>query len=124
MFRAIRNLLTRSSPMKKEFINVNDKSVLEELIARSHSEPVILFKHSTTCPISAAAYAEMSQVPNDVSLVVVQRARDVSQEVAARTGVRHESPQTIILRNGEAVWNRSHWSIKAADVETALRQYT
>lgn len=109
--------------MKKEFININDTKALEELLARSHKEPVILFKHSTTCPISAAAYAEMSQVPGDVSLVVVQRARDVSQEVAARTGVRHESPQAIILRNGAAVWNRSHWSITAAEVETAVRQY-
>jgi bacillithiol system protein YtxJ len=110
--------------MKKEFTDINDTDALEELIARSHNEPVILFKHSTACPISAAAYNEMSQVPNDVSLVVVQRARDVSQEVAKRTGVRHESPQTIILRNGQAVWNRSHWSIKAEEVETALREYT
>jgi bacillithiol system protein YtxJ len=84
---------------------------------------VILFKHSTTCPVSAAAYAEMSQVPEEVSLLVVQRARDVSQEVATRTGVRHESPQAIILRNGAAVWNRSHWSITAAEVQTAFRQY-
>src|SRR3954465_12333249 len=104
MFRVIRNLLTGASSMKKEFININDTDALEELIARSHSEPVILFKHSTTCPVSAAAYAEMSQVPEKVSLVVVQRARDVSQEVATRTGVRHESPQAIILRNGAAVW--------------------
>ena len=109
---------------KKEFIDINDTNALDELIARSHKEPVILFKHSTACPISAAAYNEMSQVPNDVSLVIVQRARDVSQEVAKRTGVRHESPQTIILRNGQAVWNRSHWSITADEVETALRQYT
>jgi len=109
--------------MKKEFININDTEALEALMARSHNEPVILFKHSTTCPVSAAAYAEMSQVPEEVSLLVVQRARDVSQEVAARTGVRHESPQAIILRNGAAVWNRSHWSITAAEVQTAFRQY-
>lgn len=111
------------SPMKKEFIPVDDTQTLEELLTRSHTEPVIVFKHSTTCPISAAAYAEMSQVPNDVSLVVVQRARDVSREIEARTGLRHESPQAIILRNGEAVWNASHWSIKAEAVETAVRQY-
>ena len=111
------------SPMKKEFTPVDDTKSLEELLLRSHTEPVIVFKHSTTCPISAAAYAEMSQVPNDVSLVVVQRARDVSREIEARTGLRHESPQTIILRNGEAVWNASHWSIKAGEVDEAFRQY-
>ncbi len=109
--------------MKKQFTPVDDTKTLEELLVRSHTEPVIVFKHSTTCPISAAAYAEMSEVSNDVSLVVVQRARDVSREIEARTGLRHESPQTIILRNGEAVWNASHWSIKAKTVETAIGQF-
>jgi bacillithiol system protein YtxJ len=108
--------------MKKQFIPVDDTKALEELLVRSHTEPVIVFKHSTTCPVSAAAYAEMSEVSNDVSLVVVQRARDVSREIEARTGLRHESPQAIILRNGEVVWNASHWSIKAVAVETAIRQ--
>jgi bacillithiol system protein YtxJ len=123
MFRALKTLMTMMRPMKKEFIPVDDTETLEELLKRSHTEPVIVFKHSTTCPISAAAYAEMSQVPTDVSLVVVQRARDVSREIEARTGLRHESPQAIILRNGEAVWNASHWSIKAEAVETAVHQY-
>jgi bacillithiol system protein YtxJ len=111
------------SPMKKQFTHVDDTKSLEDLLVRSHTEPVIVFKHSTTCPVSAAAYAEMSEVSNDVSLVVVQRARDVSREIEARTGLRHESPQAIILRNGKAVWNASHWSIKAETVETAIRQY-
>lgn len=109
--------------MKKQFTTVDDTKTLDELLVRSHTEPVIVFKHSTTCPISAAAYAEMSEVSNDVSLVVVQHARDVSREIETRTGLRHESPQAIILRNGKVVWNASHWSIKAGAVETAIRQY-
>lgn len=107
--------------MKKEFIPISDTESFEQLMERSHDRPVILFKHSSTCPISAAAYEEMSRIEPEVSLVVVQRARDVSREVEARTGVRHESPQTIILRNGQAVWNASHWKIKAEAVEQAVR---
>jgi len=91
-------------------------------LARSHNEPVILFKHSTTCPISASAYRQMSKVSGDVSLVVVQRARDVSNEVEARTGIRHESPQAIVLRNGEAVWTASHFDITSDAVEKAVRE--
>jgi bacillithiol system protein YtxJ len=64
----------------------------------------------------------MSKIKGDVSLVVVQRARDVSNEIESRTGVRHESPQAIILRNGKAVWNASHWSVTADAVEQALQQ--
>jgi bacillithiol system protein YtxJ len=109
--------------MMKQFAPITDVKDLEDLLARSHEEPVIVFKHSSTCPISAAAYAEMTRVSNDVSMIVVQRARDLSREIEARTGVQHESPQAIILRNGEAVWNTSHWNIKAGAIEEAFRQY-
>jgi bacillithiol system protein YtxJ len=108
--------------METPFTSINDRDALEQLLTRSQSEPVILFKHSTTCPISASAYRQMSQVEGDVSLVVVQRARDVSNEIASRTGIRHESPQAIVLRNGEAVWNASHFDITSDAVEKAVRE--
>jgi bacillithiol system protein YtxJ len=79
-----------------------------------------LFKHSTTCPISAAAYREMSRYEGPISLVVIQRARDISRQIETLTGVRHESPQAIILRNGQAVWSASHWNITTEAVESAL----
>jgi bacillithiol system protein YtxJ len=110
--------------MEKQFTAVNDTNTLEQLLTRSQNEPVILFKHSTTCPISASAYKQMSQVDGDVSLVVVQRARDVSNEIETRTGIRHESPQAIILRNGAAVWNASHFDITSDAVEKAVRENT
>src|SRR5687767_1819757 len=97
--------------MKERFTQISDTAELEQLLARSHDGPVILFKHSSTCPISSEAYRRMSQVTNEVTLVVVQRARDVSSEIASRTGIRHESPQAIVLRNGEAVWSASHYDI-------------
>src|SRR5919199_4230340 len=104
------------------FTPVNDTETLEQLVTRSNKEPVILFKHSTTCPISANAYRQMSQVKGDVSLVVVQRARDVSNEIESRTGVRHESPQVVVVRNGEAVWTASHFDITSDAVERAVRE--
>ncbi|HEX8891122.1 MAG TPA: bacillithiol system redox-active protein YtxJ [Pyrinomonadaceae bacterium] len=108
--------------IETQFTPINDANALEQVLARSHNEPVILFKHSTTCPISASAYRQMSRVSGDVSLVVVQRARDVSNEIEARTGIRHESPQAIILRNGEAVWTASHFDITSDAVEKAVRE--
>src|SRR5438128_10407908 len=108
--------------METQFTQINDTNTLDQVLARSHDEPVILFKHSTTCPISASAYRQMSQVEGVVSLVVVQRARDISKEIESRTGVRHESPQTIVLRNGEAVWTASHFDITSEAVERAVRE--
>jgi len=105
-----------------QFVSVTSTDLLDELFLRSHDSPVILFKHSLTCPISAAANREMQKLPHEVSLVVMQDSRDVSLEVEKRTAIRHESPQVIILRNGVAVWNASHWKIKADAVERAVDQ--
>jgi bacillithiol system protein YtxJ len=91
------------------------------LFARSHEAPVVLFKHSNSCPISAAAYRAMKHLNAPVSIVVVQQNRDVSREVETRTGVRHESPQAFVLRNGEVAWSASHFDITADAVERAMR---
>ncbi len=107
--------------MGKHFVAVDGSQDFERLIERSQAEPVLIFKHSTTCPISATAYKEMSRVEADIALVVVQKARGLSNEIETRTGVRHESPQALLLRNGAAVWTASHWNITADEVERALR---
>lgn len=113
----------KSAGAETQFTSVTDAQALEELFALSHTQPVILFKHSTTCPISAAAYRQMSHHDGEVSLVVVQSARDISRRIETQTGVRHESPQAIILRNGQAVWSASHWSITADAVKSALNDF-
>ncbi len=95
---------------------------LDELLSRSKEQPVVIFKHSTTCPISAAAYQEMAQFDGEVALVEVQGARELSREIERTTGTRHESPQVIVLDNGKAVWNASHWKVKADAVAEAVRE--
>ena len=109
--------------MSNHFNSVESADALDELLARSHQEPVIIFKHSATCPISASAYQEMKRLDGEISLVVVQRVRQVSNEVEARTGVQHETPQAIILLNGQAVWSASHWRVTSEAVEQALREH-
>ncbi len=108
--------------MEANFSPVSDAAALEELFARSHTEPVLLFKHSNACPISARAYREMEGVKTPVSIVVVQQSRDLAREIEQRTGVRHETPQALVLRNGRAVWNASHFDVTAQAVEQAVRE--
>jgi bacillithiol system protein YtxJ len=118
--------MAEASKQAARFVPVDDASALDGLFALSEERPVLLFKHSTTCPISAHAHREMSRLDagaaQSVSLVVVQTARPVSNEIAARTGVRHESPQAILLRRGKPVWTASHYDITAAEVERAVRE--
>ena len=105
--------------MGNKFFRIDDKAALESLLTDSRQKPVIVFKHSNACSISARAYREMEKV-DGVNILEVQSARDVSRELANRTGVRHETPQVIILRGGKAVWNASHFDVTAADVKRAV----
>ncbi len=109
--------------MEKNFAPVTDLQSLDLLVEQSHTAPVLLFKHSTTCPISMAAYQEMTRLKAPVSLIIVQRSRDISRAIETRTGIRHESPQAIILRHGQAVWSASHFDITAETVEEKLHEH-
>ena len=108
--------------MENNFSPVSDAATLENLFERSNAEPVLLFKHSNSCPISARAYREMQGVKGAVAILVVQDGRDLSREIESRTGVRHETPQALVIRNGRAVWAASHFDISADAVEQAVRE--
>ena len=107
--------------MKANFTKLDSTEKLEELFQKSHEAPVLVFKHSTTCPISAAAYREIEGIDADVNLVVVQTARNISNEIASRTGIRHESPQAIVLKDGKPVYIASHYNVRAEEVTEKLK---
>lgn len=112
--------------MEAQFTQVAAVSELEQWLARSRQESILFFKHSLTCPISAAAMREMKRLTPElarrVGLVVVQTGRGVSQEIATRTGVRHESPQVILVRDEQTAWAVSHYDITAATVSEAMNE--
>lgn len=99
------------------FIELNSSERLAELFAESKEKPIVLFKHSLTCPISHGVYSEVARSAADINLVVVQTSREISNEIARRTGIRHESPQAIVIRDGRPVYHASHFDITADDVE-------
>ncbi len=111
-----------------EYSHVESVSEVEDLIERSQQTPVLVFKHSLTCPVSSAALGEYQRFLDGrpegdaavYALVEIQNARDVSNEIARRTGVRHESPQALLLRGGEVAWHASHWSIRADALASAV----
>ena len=105
--------------MGNKFLRIDDHTALDNLLSDSKQKPVILFKHSNACPISARAYREMEKL-EDVNLLEIQAAPEISREVEKLTGVRHESPQVILLRDGKAVWDASHFDVNAASVSQAL----
>jgi bacillithiol system protein YtxJ len=108
--------------MENHFIRITDTKSYEDLVTVSKERPVVIFKHSLTCPISAAAYDQMDRFDGEVALIEVQRARELSREIENRLGVAHQSPQVIVLRNGQVVWDASHFSITAQAVTAAVRK--
>jgi bacillithiol system protein YtxJ len=106
--------------------HLSDLAELDAAIAESLERPVLLFKHSRTCGISHDAldelHAHVSRTPGEVSykLITVQSHRWISDETANRLGVRHETPQAILLRDGRPVWKASHFAITADRLDQAL----
>ncbi|HEX5835274.1 MAG TPA: bacillithiol system redox-active protein YtxJ [Pyrinomonadaceae bacterium] len=110
--------------MGKSFFKIDNRETLDKLITDSKTQPIVIFKHSNACGISSAAYREMEKFDGQVNLLEVQSARDVSHELADLTGIRHETPQVIVLKDGKAVWNASHFDVKASAVSRALESHT
>ena len=110
--------------MDEHFKHVADTKALDALFASSAEQPVVLFKHDPYCPISARAHKEMARVAGDVAIIDVAHDDEVKQAVTERTGVRHESPQVIVLRDGKAVWSASQFAIKADAVAQAVQGET
>jgi bacillithiol system protein YtxJ len=93
----------------------------------SGGKQLVVFKHSTTCPVSANALNEFESYLNgkpnpdtDYVLVKVIESRPVSNKIAEDTGVKHESPQIILVKNREKVWSASHWAVTTEHITAVL----
>lgn len=103
------------------FVTLDSIEKLDELFEKSKEKPVVIFKHSLTCPISTDASTQMSIVDEDVNLVIVQVSRNISNEIEQRTNIRHESPQLIILKDEKPIFSASHYNVTADKVEGVLK---
>ena len=107
--------------MKARFNEIHNIEELDALIEKSNEQAVVFFKHSVTCPISSGVYQEIANADADINLIVVQNARSVSTAIAEKTGVRHESPQALIIKNGEVVYHAAHYDVTAREVEESSK---
>jgi bacillithiol system protein YtxJ len=117
---------TESTNENVKFFTLDKMEQFDEIDEISQTKPVVLFKHSTRCSISRMALKQFDAEFNypeekiDWYLLDLLNHRDLSNEIASRYNVMHQSPQIIVIRNGKAVFNESHDSISAED----LKQFT
>jgi bacillithiol system protein YtxJ len=105
-----------------EMPHVGSETDLQSLL---HSDLLVLFKHSTACPVSWAAHSQINRfrlkypdVP--VHILHVIKERPTSAKVAEITGIRHESPQVIVVRHGAVAAALSHGYITEERLAAAL----
>jgi len=108
------------------WLDLNQVDQLDAIIEDSKTKPVVLFKHSTRCSISSMAKNHFEQGHNnikdpvDVYLLDLLSYRNISNEIASRFGVEHQSPQMILIKDGTVQLHSSHNSIKAEDINNYL----
>ena len=106
----------------KELKTVNEWS---DVLKNSEEGPLLVLKHSTTCPVSAAAYNEFESSAKDIPkyFLKVRESRPVSNEIESDLRVVHESPQLFLLKDGKAIWQATHYSISKSKIEKAAEDY-
>ena len=104
-------------------MNWNPLNTTQELAAlkeKSFERPQLIFKHSIRCSISAMAKGrlERKQAPTGIDFYYLDliNNRSLSNEVAGMFGITHESPQVILVKNGEAIYHESHNGISMDEI--------
>ena len=100
------------------WIKLESENQLIDIQQKSHSQPVLIFKHSTRCSVSRTALDRLERnwnsdeikelVPYYLDLIA---HRNISNLIAEDFNVEHQSPQVLLIRNGKSVYDRSHFDI-------------
>jgi len=105
----------------KELLTIEEWN---EVLEHSKEEPVLVLKHSTTCPISTSAYSRVDGYETEIPkyFLKVRESRPVSNEIESAVGVVHQSPQLFIIKDGKALWNASHTVITEKEINRGLKE--
>lgn len=106
---------------------LTEENQLEKIKQESFSQPVMILKHSTTCSISATALSRLERAWKDEEAKDLKpyyldllRLRPISNKIAQEFGVEHESPQVLIIKNGQSVYDASHFEIRFDEIVNQL----
>jgi len=128
MFNQLTYSLKDSLPVDWEEIESNEQ--IDELVEESFQHPIVIFKHSMRCGISAMAQYQLEGSwkfsPNELKMYVVDVIgnRSVSQQIAHKFQVVHQSPQILIISAGEVLYHTSHHNISVDVIEQAISSQT
>ena len=115
--------------MATPWLPLTQPEQLQDIVRESHEHPVLIFKHSTTCSISASAKSRLERQWPDASLPAdtpiyyldLLRYRPLSAQIAQEFNVQHESPQLLLIQDGACTYHASHMGIRLAEAGEAVK---
>lgn len=100
--------------------DLQDDQQLKNIISASENRPQVIFKHSTRCGTSALAKSRMERnfTGNDIEFYLLDliKYRNLSNKIAEVFHVYHESPQVLLIKNGECIYDESHLGINMDEI--------
>ncbi|MEZ4853697.1 bacillithiol system redox-active protein YtxJ [Flavobacterium sp.] len=110
---------------KMNWIALASLQQLDEIIEQSTSKAIVIFKHSTRCGVSRMVLNQfekeyLSEDKVDLYFLDLLNHRDISNEIANRFEVVHQSPQLLLIKNGVVVYDASHNDINAMELENFI----
>ncbi|SDC48866.1 bacillithiol system redox-active protein YtxJ [Niabella drilacis] len=102
------------------WIPLEQETQLDAIDLSSGSRPQLIFKHSTRCSISSVVKSRLNKgrLPDMVDFYYLDLIayRDLSNAIAERYGIRHESPQVLLIKDRKCVYHESHSSVYMEDI--------
>ncbi|MEO6455837.1 MAG: bacillithiol system redox-active protein YtxJ [Ginsengibacter sp.] len=103
------------------WINLVREEQLQEIKDKSNQKPQVIFKYSSRCSLSGVAKNRLDKstppAGMDFYFLDLIKHRDISNKVSQEFSVYHESPQVIIIKNGESIYDESHTAINMQEIE-------
>jgi bacillithiol system protein YtxJ len=122
------NKLFGKGTEETDWVQLESEDAVEEVFAASGGRIQLILKHSQSCAVSFFAKQNLDSVPleewpeMDRSMVEVVRFRPISQYIAQKTSVRHESPQVLVIANREVIFHASHSEVNKVNIQQAYEK--
>jgi bacillithiol system protein YtxJ len=102
------------------WIQLTDETGIDTIVQQSKLKPQVIFKHSTRCSISSVALSRLERSTQpagmDFHFLDLIRYRDISNKIAGQFSVYHESPQVLVIKDGECTYSESHSGIDMDEI--------
>ena len=122
------NKLFGKGTEESDWVQLESEDSVEEVFKASGTRIQLILKHSQSCAVSFFAKQNLDSVPleewpeMDRTMVEVVRFRPISQYIAKKTFVQHESPQILVILKGEVIFHTSHSEVNKVNIQQAYKK--